>query len=319
MGFENTENIQAATLKQYRFNSFKPSPKLIRALVEEHNGTRTRAQKVLKGPGFTNWTLKMYQYFDWNLLWECLAFGYPVTAAVALASGAFTNTQKISSNVPTGSILFNMGPHWEKYLGASIDEMTVTIDPTKPTMITYKGVAHEVVTNVAAPTPVAISSAAYNHPVMGLAAVSVNSSPYAKLLSGSITIKFGRKPIHTIVETTDMQRAEEGEVVGSFDFLARYTAHTGSFYENQVNNTSPGGISVVFNDLITDIGTGTPTHPQRSLSIGNPLINEDAELDPEKPEVTQHIKGTFGYSSADASAFVNAYRNELAAAVFVGS
>jgi hypothetical protein len=250
--------------------------------------------------------------FDQAGYWLTHLLGPPVTTAVSGATGAYQHVFKVgpSTAPPLATLQTYDGVMWEQMIDAAANTGNLQFSATTLPMCAVNWIA-KAATPISAPTPIASSVAAYNHPVgPRLIAVLVAGSSYSDLISGRFNINNARTPFWTATTTADMKRAKRGHATVEFDITADLEAYAGSFYEDFVEGTSPGAIAVSWIDTATAIGTGTPTTPMIRIDVPKPgLLTGNKPND--GPEVAQHITGRALLDSTSATSLYVTLRNEI--------
>lgn len=225
--------------------------------------------------------------------------------------GAYTHTFTAgSSNKPSLSVIFYDGVSYKTYLGASINTWDLDWTLNDAVKFSCKMIARSVTNSATKPVPVGggitipdLVNANYVHPVDPTQLVLTHmGGNFTLMKNGKFSAKNAREALHVInsglSSPTDMVRATEGFIEATFDYTARYNAHTGSPYEAFLANSDP--TSLVLKGTTTDtIGSGS-INPYMQLAVNKPRF-EDGTLDPMKAETEQQIKGRALYTSSDAT------------------
>lgn len=317
-GREAVEGTLAVSPKNLPFTKAGFTPAYTRITPKVHNGTRHMYQTVRRGTNISKFQITIPGYFDQLGYLLSVAFGSPTSAGVSMATGAFDHTFKAGgSSVPTASIQWYNGVDWWQMLGCSVESMSANFETEKLPEFTFNFVGRDA-TKISAPSNVNQSIAAYSQPWdIPQAAVTLGGAGYALLQSGKFDIKFGRDPLHTI-GSASMVRALEGEVEGTVNLAALYTAYTGSIVEDYIANTAPGSLVIVYTSTADMIGTGTPVAVAATFTIPSILLTS-GEPDESKINVVQQIKGLLGYNTSDATICKYVLRNEVGLTGYDGS
>jgi hypothetical protein len=322
-GREAVENTAAATFVNMPVESFTVKNIQPRKAPKEFTGTNITVHKTRKMGKHSEFTLKMYAYFD-MLGYPLMSFlGVPVVAAVAGATGAFTATWKAGgATIPSATIQWkhvsSTNTTWRQITGAKVKSMKSTIVGNDLALFEFEGVGRYA-TTIAAPAALPYSFASYVQPTEpAMQALTKNATAWEIVKKLDLTMSNGLEPDWTIRANADPQRMKLGDSTGDLSVESFFDGYTGSVVEQHEGDGLIDQVIATITDTVSSIGTGTPTTPQIMFTFPKPYTQE-GDIDAQDTDDHESGKLALGYDNSAATNVIVVLRNELAATAYDGS
>lgn len=280
-----------------------------RSIAEEYGRGFVRATRTLVGQSHDVIVITSHLYYDWHGIPMSAALALPVTANHGAATGVKNHTFKEGAAPPLIAVRFEDGIGWWEMLNCVVTNATWDSPETGFPTATFV-IAGNIALPISTPTVVPVSIAAYNHPIDWSQLMMKVAGSAFDIMSATISIDRARTPRFPSRRNVNPKRWIVGPPVVSGSVVPDYTQFSGSLLEDFINNTSPGTIEFEWIDTTTNIGTGTPTNPEYSLMLNNPLLTVSGHNVTEMPVGTP-ITIVGGNSISAAAAITALLTNEI--------
>ena len=324
MGPEAAEGTLAATLFFNRVESWQPvGDAKLDIPVETTNSTITDIHPVA-GPTQGNFTAKVRAYYDMSVHWFAMTLGLPT---VVDNPGSSTGTHDHTftpggyTQVPYSVVWKQVGSKgviWRQMTGCRGKSLKATIEGNKGLIFEIQGHGYYPGSSVAQVG--ADNTAAYIQPVaLNQQALTLNTLAWKKPKKFDVLIDTGLAPDWSIQSQRGYDRLKPANTKGTADIQAYFDAYSGSLIAIQDSATQLANV-IIFTaqDGVSNIGTGTMTHPSLTWTLPKPYI-EGATEDSTQTDPEEKAKATLAYDPASLSNMTIKFHNELAATVYTGT
>lgn len=244
--------------------------------------------------------------------------GAPVSVLNAgVTAGAWDHTFKAGgTSIPSFTAqmdhVFTGGSVWREVLGGKFNTMSVEASGEAMPMATLNYIGRRA-TTIAAPAAIAKVDKAWREPFEApQGAVLLNNVSYLDLIEITVEVNNSLVPRHSIQPTANVRRLSMGNLVGTFDLTALFSAYAGSLFERFETSGDMDELKITFSDTAVAIGTGaTPPNPAVAFTLHKPLILEGS-LDATDVDTDQSISGRLGYANTPATNITVTVTNDTA-------
>lgn len=284
--------------------AFTPREQQPNRMVEEVRNSQDMHWSVQQGVRWSEWEIaESYVYHDSIGWFLASVLGTPTATVAAGETTVWDYAYALETDPDSLSFQYDdprRSADPSQMLNAAVDELTVTFSAGSDgqLMFSCNGVAMPP-SVIASPTYAFTTSVPFQH---WAGAITIDGTgSYAKLISGSVTIRRNRSPFYTIANSQDPQRISIGRREVEFEFVADMDSTDELADWRAALAAGTGSLVASWTDarVAQEMGVAS-TNPAFALDIGSPAyLDSEKDWEPDEPQI--NISGSAIYNATDSS------------------